>query len=104
MIMLELLYKYLNADDIKTILSSWNLNTSGSEPELYDRLEMAIRGMPAKEVLSSFPRNALLDICNDSGIEGHSMLSCTDEETIRKICSKVLVKERPKLDDRPWMR
>jgi hypothetical protein len=104
MLLVEILYRYLNAGDIAGILIALNLNTSGSESEQLDRLEMAIRWMPAKKILSYFPRTALLDICRDNGIQSRSVSTASDEEIIRKVCSKVLTKERPKLDGHPWMR
>jgi hypothetical protein len=104
MMLQELLYRYLNGEDIKGILLTLDLSTSGSESEQLDRLEMVIRGMPAKKVLSYFPRSALLGICNDNGIQSHSVSTSSDEELIRRICSKVLTRDRPKLDGHPWMR
>jgi len=100
----ELLYRYLNWEDIKGILLTLNLSTSGSESEQMDRLEMAIRGMPAKKILAFFPRSALMEICKENGIQSRSESPASDEEMIRKICSKVLTKARPKLDGLPWMR
>jgi hypothetical protein len=104
MMLLELLHRYLSPDDMKAILSSMDLETSGPDPALLGRLEMAFRGMPPKKALSHFPRSALLKICEDNGIGGHGLLSSTDEDLIRKISSRLLEKGRPKLDGRPWMR
>ena len=95
----ELIEEYLTERDLREVLGHLNLNHSGSKEELLKKVLNGIDGKSAKEVLFSFSGEVLMRICKAKSIEQDwPFFSDTNQQMIKKICSRVLDKDEPKFE------